>query len=100
MQSCKRWHFVLPLTKARTIVASELEREVTGGISAANHIRGRVGSCLLLVGLRVATPGCSQAQVPLWLHKMSAPALLMHRLLLAGVTQLSESGAFSCHLSA
>lgn len=44
MQSSKRWHFVLPLTKARTIVASELEREVTGGISAANHIRGRVGS--------------------------------------------------------
>lgn len=32
------------LTKARTIVASELEREVTGGINAANHIRGWVGS--------------------------------------------------------
>lgn len=32
-----------PLTKARTIVASQLEREVTGGISAANHRRGRVG---------------------------------------------------------
>lgn len=80
-----------PLTKARTIVASELEREVTGGISAANHRRGRVGS---------ANEGCSQARVPLWLHKMSAPAPLMRRLLLAGVTRLSESGAFSCHLSA
>lgn len=33
-----------PLTKARTVVASELEREVAGGISAANHRRGRVGS--------------------------------------------------------
>lgn len=88
-----------PLTKARTIVASELEREVTGGIRAANDGRGRVGWGLP-AGLGPAKTGCSQARVPLWLHKMSAPAPLMRRLLLASVTRLSESGAFSCHLSA
>lgn len=54
----------------------------------------------LLAGLGPASAGCSQARVPLWLHKMSAPAPLMRRLLLADVTRVSESGAFSCHLSA
>lgn len=52
------------------------------------------------LALGLASPGCSQAPVPLWLHKMSTPAPLMRRLLLASVTQLSESGTFSCHLSA
>lgn len=30
-RAVKRWHFVLLLTKARPIVASQPEREVTGG---------------------------------------------------------------------
>lgn len=82
-KAAARWHFVFHLTKAKTFVASRLEREVTGGISAAkaNHTKVRVGLALLLhwllKKLRLATLNRSHTQLKL--HKMSALTLLMHK---------------------